>query len=71
MEVSKCWRGVKFQKNSIKMKNCKTLYEAETASRFKEPIQPRPNPLPSDKTLLRLWNKNFLTEIYRNTHLLS
>ena len=24
-------------------------------------------PSPSDKTLLRLWNKNFLTEIYRNT----
>ena len=53
------------------MKNCKTLYEAQTASRFKEPIQPRANPFPSDKTLLRLWNKNFLTEIYRNTHLLS
>ena len=49
------------------MKNCQTLYEAQTASHFKEVIQPPPpNPPPSDKTLLRLWNNNFLTEIYRN-----
>ena len=50
------------------MKSCKTLYEAQTATRLKETIQAPPNPLPSDKTLLRLWNKNFLKEIYRNTH---
>ena len=49
------------------MKNCKTLYEAQTASRIKETIQPPPNPPPSDKTLLRLSNKNFLTKIYRST----
>ena len=34
---------------------------------LKETIQPPPNPHPSDKTLLRLWNKHFLTEIDRNT----
>ena len=51
---------------SIKMKNCKTLYEVQTASRLKEIFQPpltHPSP---DKILLRLWNKNFITEIYRN-----
>ena len=48
------------------MKNCQTLYEAQTANHLKEVIQPPPNPSLSDKTLLRLWNKNFLTEIYKN-----
>ena len=48
------------------MKNCQTLYEAQTANHLKEVIHPPPNPPPSDKTLLRLWNKNFLTEIYKN-----
>ena len=55
------------------MKNCKTFYNVQTASRLKETVQPPPNPFPSDKTLLRLWNKHFLlrryTEIQR--HLLS
>ena len=46
------------------MKNCKTFYETQTASRLKEIIlQP---PIPPDKTLLRFWNKNFFREIYRN-----
>ena len=49
------------------MKSCKTLYEAQTAIRLKETIQAPRNPPPSGKTLLRLWNKIFLTEIYRNT----
>ena len=48
------------------MKNCQTLYEAQTTNHLKEVIQPPPNPPLSDKTLLRLWNKNFLTEIYKN-----
>ena len=48
------------------MKNCKGLYEVQTASRLKEIFQPPPtNPSP-DKILLCLWNKNFITEIYRN-----
>ena len=57
---------VEFPIISIKMKNCKTSYNAQTASRLKEIIQS-----PSTQRL-RLWNKNFLTEIsevYR--HLLS
>ena len=33
MEVSKCWKIAEFQKISIKMKNCKIFYEAQTASR--------------------------------------
>ena len=58
------------------MKNCITFYEAQTAIRLKEIIQPHPLiPLPPpppshthtpDKILLLLWNKNFPTEIYRN-----
>ena len=32
--------------NSIKIKNCKTFYEAQTASRLKEVIQPTPKPTP-------------------------
>ena len=68
---------LEFQKISIKIKNSKTFYEAQTASCLKEIIQsPAPPPPPpppqfpthpsSDKILLRLWNKDFPTEIYRN-----
>ena len=32
-------KKVEFPKTSIKMKNCKTFYEAQTASCFKEIIQ--------------------------------
>ena len=35
------------------MKNRKTFYEAQTASRLKDIIQPPPNPPPSDKIILR------------------
>ena len=49
------------------MKNCKTFYKAQMASHLKEIIQTPPNPpLPPEKTLLRLSNKHFFTEIYRN-----
>ena len=51
------------------MENCKTFYEVQIASNLKEIIQPPLNPLiffSPDKTLLRLWNKYFLTGIYRN-----
>ena len=49
------------------MKNCKTFYEAQTASSVKEIVQTPPSaPTPPDKSLLRLWNKSFSTEIYRN-----
>ena len=68
VEVSKNWKIVKFRKISIKMKNCKTFYETQTASCLKEIIQPPQPPIPPDKILIRLWNKNFLeryTEIYR------
>ena len=49
------------------MKYCKTFCEGQITSRVKEIIQPLHYPTPQpDKNLLRLWNKNFLTEIYRN-----
>ena len=48
------------------MKNCETFYEAQTVRQLHEIIQPSPNSPPSNKILLRLWNKHFLTEIYRN-----
>ena len=46
------------------MKNWKTFYEAQTASYSASPQPPTHTPL--DKILLRLWNKIFLTDIYRN-----
>ena len=48
------------------MKNCQIFYESQTVSHLQEITQPSPNPPTSDKTLLRLWKKNFLTEIYRD-----
>ena len=72
MKVLKYWKIVEFQKISIKVKNCKTFYETQTASPLKEIIQPPPTPIPPYKILLGLWNKIFLeryTEIYR--HLIS
>ena len=55
------------------MKKCKTFYEAQTATCFKEIISLVSIHSPPDKILLYLWNKNFLTQIYRNIyrHLLS
>ena len=66
MKVSKYWKIVEFRKISFKMKNCKTFYESQTTSHLKEIIQPPPTPISPDKILLRLWNKTFLREIYRN-----
>ena len=51
---------------SIKMKNCKTLYKVQTATCLKEIFQPPPTDPSPDKILLCLWNKIFITEIYRN-----
>ena len=50
---------------SIKMKNCKTLHEVLIASHLKDIFQSPPTHRSSDKILLCLWNKNFITEIYR------
>ena len=47
------------------MKNCKTLYEVQTASRLKEIFQPPPTHPSPDKILLCLWNKNIIKETYR------
>ena len=50
------------------MKNCKTFYETQTAICLKEIIQSPQPPIPPDKILIRLRNKNFLeryTEIHR------
>ena len=69
IKVSNYWKIVEFQKTSIKMKNYKTFYETQTASRLKKLFSfPQPA-IPPDKILIRLWNKNCLeryTEIYRH-----
>ena len=65
-EVTKCWKIIEFTKISIKMKNCKTFYEAQTASHLQEIIHPPRSPVPPGKSLLRFWNKNVHTEIYKN-----
>ena len=57
---------VEFPKISIKIKKCITFYEAQTAIPIKEIIQPPPTHPLSHQVLLLHWNKNFLTEIYRN-----
>ena len=38
IEVSKYWKAVEFSKILIKMKNFKTFYETQTASRLQEII---------------------------------
>ena len=47
VEKVKMRKNVKFPKISIKVKNCKTFYEAQTASCLKEIIQPPLSPLPT------------------------
>ena len=53
-----CYKINEFPKISIKMINCKAFYKAQTASCLKGNHSSFPS--------LRLWNKNFLTEINRN-----
>ena len=60
MEISKCCEKLNLQKFQIKMKICKTFYEAKKTSRFNGIIQPPHPPTPpthasSDKILLRLF----------------
>ena len=73
MKVSKCWKIVEFPKFSIKTKNCKTFYEAQTESHLAEIIWPHPQASPHQvKSYLTSGTNIFLwryTEIYR--HLLS
>ena len=42
--VSKCWQIVKFPKISIKMKNCKTFYETQTAATLRKLFRLPANP---------------------------
>ena len=64
IEASKQWKIVEFPKIWIKMKNCTTLYEVQTASH----TSPHPQP---HSILLCFWNKNSLTEIHSNIHTLA
>ena len=58
LKISWIWK-----KNQLKWKVVKHFTRPS-----KETIQGPTNPPPLDKTLLCLWNKNFLTKIYRNTY---
>ena len=60
-----------FQKISIEIINHRTFCKAQTVSCFTKIIQPSPIPSQPDETLLRLWNKNFLKEIFRNIQTFS
>ena len=55
------------------MKNCKTFYETQTASRLKEIIQSPPHPILQDKNLITFLKQDFLLRRYTETyrHLLS
>ena len=66
MEVSICWKINEFPKIPIKRNNSKAFCEAQTANHLKEVIQQ----IKPDKSLLLLWNKNFLREIYRNIQII-
>ena len=72
MEVSKCWKITELPKDSLKMKNCKTRYKAQTASRLKEVIEPPPTHShqinPHNVVGIKIFLRRY-TEIYR--HLLS
>ena len=66
MEVSKFWKKFEFSKASIKIKNCKIFYEAQTSSCFKEIIQ-APSPTLHQITFCYIsLSKKLLIEIYRN-----
>ena len=60
-----------FQKISIEIINHRTFCKAQTVSCFTKIIQPSPIPSQPDETLLRLWNKNYLKEIFRNIQTFS
>ena len=62
INVSRCWKINEFPKLPIKRNNSKAFCETQTASRLKEVIQQ----IKPDKSLLLLWNKNFLRKIYGN-----
>ena len=66
MEVSKFWEKFEFSKASIKMKNCKIFYEAQTSSCFKEIIQTPSPTLHQIKSCYISLSKKLLIEIYRN-----
>ena len=66
MKVSKYWKIAEFLKISIEMKNRKTSYKAQTASRLRKFFSVPPPHIPPAKILLRLRNKTFLREICRN-----
>ena len=51
LKVSKYWKIVELRKISINLKNCETFYETQTASRFKEIIQPLPTPYTTRQNL--------------------
>ena len=59
MKVSKYLKIVEFRKISIKMKNFKTVYESQTASRLKEIIQSPPTPQTTRWNLAASLKQNF------------
>ena len=61
---------VEFSKISIKIKNCKTFFKAQTANCLKKfiqpPIHPTPPTPPHQNKPYYVWKIDFLKEIYRN-----
>ena len=66
IEVWKCWKIVKFPKISIKRETVKHFTKPKQQATWRTFFSLPPTHIRSDKNLLRLWNKNFLTVIYRN-----
>ena len=66
IEVSKCQKIVQFSKVSIKMKIVKYFARPKQRATLRKLFSHPPSHTLPDKTMLRLWNKRFLKEIYRN-----
>ena len=71
MKVSKYWKIAEFLKISIEIKNRKTSYKAQTVRHLRKFFSVPPPHIPPDKILLRLRNKIFLRERYRNMQTFS
>ena len=57
-----------FQKFQFKLNIAKHFTRPKHWAALRKLFSLHSPPIPPDKTLLRLWNKNFLKEIYRNIH---
>ena len=66
MKVLKYWKMWNFEKFQLKWKLVKHFTRTKQRATFLKLLSLPQLPISPDKILLRLWNKTFLREIYRN-----